>query len=737
MRVSTILSLLLIGGVCGGVSAAVLPSISAAAWARENATATARRDVETIVPASDERAPASAPIALEKRNGAFLGPEWLADFATPPREFRPLQIVHGQDLTDIKTVEYYRDQCGLGGLVVNVGGAGYVREQANWDRFVAGLRNVKAAGMRAWIYDEEGYPSLSAGGVVMEGRPELCSKELAFDRDAAEPFVVRDCYEFTHSSNNVFAARKYPNPLDRAATERFLDVTHRRYRAETGPELFEYVEAFFTDEPSMMAVNLGEIQEDIRRNVRTLDPLDPNKKKLPVVPWCDDLEERYREKYGVELRPNLRSLFEGNEENDRAVRRNFWSLVGELDAERFYKPLQDFCRENKNGPVASGHTLYEENIALHVPLDGNKLTVLKTFDLPGLDMLNSDPHAYFWGCWLAAAFPCSAAEFVGQRRVMTEVCDFSQIHGEQKKPCDLPAMEATATWQAAFGVTEYMLYYGINGGEKAPDRNESSHRDYCRYVGRLNAVLRDAAPVRPVLLYYPIEELQAEYLPIAEKFEIATQSEKSRQIFDSFNQLGEALSRAQISFYVVDRSTLRSLTKNPANAEEAARLAGKFKGVIFPRWSEKIEYDWADPNFRELWIADEEPIHRWEQIRPATADFAGERLVAEPASPDLIAGTFKREGRTIFVVSNPTTDDWRGSFRLAGGEDAGDAAGRWTLLDPKTGAVETFAAVDGEFPAELAGRRTLIFVSPVKSERGNVAELRTLDDSKVCADCVN
>jgi hypothetical protein len=156
------------------------------------------------------------------------------------------------------------------------------------------------------------------------------------------------------------------------------------------------------------------------------------------------------------------------------------------------------------------------------------------------------------------------------------------------------------------------------------------------------------------------------------------------------------------------------LTKNPENAEEAARLAGKFKGVIFPRWSEKVEYDWADPNFRELWIADENPICRWEEIRPATADFAGERLVAEPANPDLIAGTFEREGRTIFVVSNPTTNAWRGSFQLAGADGVEFETGRWTALDPKTGAVETFATDDGAFPAELAGRRTLIFVSPVK-----------------------
>ena len=121
MRFSAVLSLLLIGGVCGGVSTSVLPSISSATWAQEsgaqaleasetsdgaqasaaaegasNGSAPARRDVETVVPASDERAPAGAPIAFEKRGGAFLGADWLADFATPPREFRPLQIVQSR-----------------------------------------------------------------------------------------------------------------------------------------------------------------------------------------------------------------------------------------------------------------------------------------------------------------------------------------------------------------------------------------------------------------------------------------------------------------------------------------------------------------------------------------------------------------------------------------------------------------------------------------------------------------
>ncbi len=669
-----------------------------------------RKNVETVVPGSAESAPENdASITFSARSGEFLSEEWRADFATPPRAFRPLQIVHGRDLSDPSEVAYFRDACGLGGLVVNVGGADYIRSQENWDRFCLGVKNLKEAGMRAWIYDEDGYPSLSAGGVVLEGRPDLRALELAYDPEHDPPYYVRDCYEYTHSSNNVFKARRYPNPLNPEATARFIDVTHRRYRAEL-KDLYDYVEAFFTDEPAMMAANLGVIrEEDIRSRVPTIDPLDPDKKELAVVSWCDDVEARYQEKYGEELRPNLKSLFEGDSDADRKTRRQFWTLLGELDAERYYAQIQKFCHEDPNGPVASGHTLYEENLIMHVPLDGNKIEVLKKFDLPGMDMLNSDPVAYFYGCWAAAAFPCSAAAFIGNRRVMTEISDFSQQVSGDRKPVPLDAMEAVAGWQAAFGVTEFTLYYGI----KAADyRNEGTHRDYCRFVGRLNAVLRDATPDRPILLYYPIEEMQEEFRPYNGSLtDLSKQSERCQQIFNSFNTLGAGLSRIQTSFYVIDRKTLKSLTKTPDDPEEAERLRGKFSGIIFPRHSEKIDYDWAEPNFREYWVEEDAPINVWEDVARLLGDFSGPRLTAEPSCPSFVEGAFKRDGREIFVVTNADGAAWNGVLRLTGTADSFESK-RWTALDPKSGAIETFDAEENAFPAAFAGRQTLIFVSP-------------------------
>ena len=114
---------------------------------------------------------------------------------------------------------------------------------------------------------------------------ELVSKELVWDKDHPdEPFTVRDCYEFTHSCNNYAACRRYPNPLEPESTEKFIEVTHRRYKDELGEELYNKIEAFFTDEPSMMAVNLGQIPEDARRRVRRSTRSGPEKKNLPMRP---------------------------------------------------------------------------------------------------------------------------------------------------------------------------------------------------------------------------------------------------------------------------------------------------------------------------------------------------------------------------------------------------------------------------------------------------------------------
>ena len=649
--------------------------------------------------------------------GSLLPPGWQAEWENPSARMRPLQIVHGADLTDPARALYYRDECGLGGLVFNVGGAGYVNNQANWDRFVKGAKNLDAAGLRMWIYDEDGYPSLEAGGIVLAEHPELVSKELVWDKDTEEPFYVRDCFEFTHSANNFAGVRRYPNPLEKAADDRFVELTHKQYKKQLGDELYNKVEAFFTDEPSMMAVNIGLLREDLLAKVTVFDPIDPDKKNLPMLPWCSDLLERYQERWGEDLSKHYISLFTGDSPEDKQIRSRYWKLIGELFRERYFGTIHQWC-QSAGGPVASGHTLGEEDCALHVPTDGNKLTNLKEFDIPGLDLLTSDPVACREGNWATAAFPCSAARLIGQRRTMSEVSDHAEnLWKDMLVPLDW--MDATAAWQAAWGVTDFTLYYGIKGGDKFPYRNEASHKAYCDFVGRLNAILLDARPVRPVLLFYPIETLQEEYLPSAESFGSAPKSAKLAVVRDSFNMIGQSLVRAQIPFTLIDGQSIMELSDKqladytalivPNSAEVSQEALDRLDGV------------WRNSGARVFYANDEHPYNTPELLPEDVVRCGAPRLALTTPSDAITEGVFCRDGRLIFQLTNLTDTACDASSTLVlpkFGPFSTRAYGTdgWARLDPQTGESAPLAASAEEgtvkFNISVAPFQTVFVVAP-------------------------
>ena len=394
--------------------------------------------------------------------------------------------------------------------------------------------------MVVWIYDEKGYPSGAAGGLVLKENPEYEATELAFDASRTAPFLVRRAYEHTHASNNFFAARRYINLIDDRAVRSFIANTHEAYFTRLGPYFGTTVQATFTDEPSLITIDLGSLKKAV------VDPIDPNIRPLPAVPWCYDLAQRFRERDGrsaaAAAKP-VRGQFAARPPGAVPV------LVADrrTGGRALLCAIQTWCAGHHI--ASSGHTLWEEQLLHHVPLEGNALKVLGRMDVPGLDMLTSDPEQVVRDGWMTAALPASAAALYGRRRVMTEISDFSQTYGGHV-PATLPEMEATAAWQAAWGVTDFNLYYSpaLHAVEK--------YRAYCEYVGRLNAILKPAAMAPQVLLYYPIYDLWAEYLPVAERLQLQSQSQRAQQIVNSFTRLGQLLQQSQIAFMLTDHENL-------------------------------------------------------------------------------------------------------------------------------------------------------------------------------------
>ncbi len=636
--------------------------------------------------------------------------EWKA----PTLENRPLQIIHGQPIDENKCT-YFLDTCGLGGVVVAVPSVnGYVQNEENWKSTVKNIKTARAAGMRVWFYDELAWPSLSAGGAVLKRDPSLESLELAYDKSANNPFEVRKSYEYTFASMDTLRqALRHPNPLDPKATETFLDTTHRKLRDSLGLDLYHQIEAFFTDEPTLLGFSLLPIMTpENREKYRIADPLDWSKKILPTVVWRNGLDSLYNEKYGIALDKN--ALFGGDSLDAKKVRRNFWSMIGQLNADSYFGTIRRYCESDPKGPLASGHTLCEEGLALSVPVDGNKLEVLKEFQIPGQDLLNSVPNSQIRWHWMTNALPVSAAFFIGQRRVMTEISDHIQRNSAEPRLVSIDEMRAAAGVMASWGITEFTLYYTINGGKQFPYRTEVTHRAYCDFVGRLNAVLRKAELVRPLLLYYPIEVEQEEYIPMAGTINTGKLGTRSIDTAESLRAAGASLSKTQIPFLVVDAQTLTELANNESGLKNNSRTVRKlsdFSGLIMTKNA------YLD-NALEQRVRNVFPVVRYDvtkemackEMEELVSKITGPRLAFTPASEMIVLGSFIRQEQRIFSLVNTDKNTWSGKVRLKN-YGSFKPTETWLKLDPVSGKKETLKVTnEQEVSITLAPYETILII---------------------------
>jgi hypothetical protein len=632
-----------------------------------------------------------------------LEADWISAWSEPPVECRPLQILHGVPRGQATAAAMKKlKESGLGGIVCNVDFKNYLVSEGNWDNLIRAVEACREVGLVVWIYDEEGYPSGAAGGLVLKRNPAFEALALTYDKSRKEPFAFRPAYEHTHASNNFHAARRYPNLIDGRAVQCFIETTHDAYWRRLKKHFGKTIQALFTDEPSLMAVNIGPLPENVRKNVRVVDRLDEKVKPLPSVPWAGDLPTQYRKQYGQDLVAVRRSLFEGTGELDRQVRRRFWALVSDLVAERYFGGLQDWAQAH--GVASSGHTLWEETPLHHVPLEGNALKALGRMDIPGLDLLNSDPEAVIYSGWLTAGLPASAAILNGRRKVMTEVSDFSQRMAG-KGNASLTNMQAVAAWQAALGVTEFTLYY--NRGE----RSAGDYRSYCDFVGRLNSVLREARPVPEVLLYYPIYDLWAEYIPVAEKLTTQSQSKRMQQIQRSFLELGQRMVRRQISFAVVDHELLAG-----AEVRDAGLWIGvqRFKALVLPAG---VELPKPVTEKLERFEATGGQVFRAKASQPEI-DFdtlAGiyESGVLSVKTDRIIVGRFVRDERDILLVVNVASKPYTGAVTVKN-------AAEWLVAEPASGRFER-AKVNktGQITVSLSPRGAVLLIGPRKTVKAS------------------
>jgi len=432
-------------------------------------------------------------------------------------------------------------EAGNGGLVTNVSLQNYLRDEKAWDVLQRGIRIAHEEGLRVWIYDEEGYPSGAAGGLVLEREPSVEAQGLIRVVGPAGDIryeVVR-LYEATHATENFYKKRPYINILDPVAVQTFLEVTHGSYARVLEP-IGQYVEAFFTDEPSLISAYIPEGRDYPR-----------------TLPWHSRLPDEFRARKGYDLLPHRESLFVDVGEMDRKVRCDFYEVIADLCAETYFGGLQQWCQRHK--VASSGHLLGEETMVWQTDFDGDPFTCYRKFDIPGIDMILSNPEKimakdYF----LVPKLAGSACRLQGSGRLMCEISDF--FGRRDNTPATMDQMKCTAGILFSFGVTDLCSYYPLS---LAPDEEVkpgqfsiAEYRTYTDFAARLNCLFSSGKIETRVAVLYPIISLWAHFTPSNRSMYEPHPNSDVRYLDGAFTDLCRDLLRQQINYDIVDERSL-------------------------------------------------------------------------------------------------------------------------------------------------------------------------------------
>ncbi len=297
-------------------------------------------------------------------------------------------------------------------------------------------------GMKAWIYDENGWPSGFVGGKLLEEEKNrdryILVKEGAYDAEATANYLMTE-EELVRVSEKSSDATNYLNLyihtavstadiLNPDVVKQFLTLTHEAYKERFGEQFTQKIEGFFTDEPQYQRW---------------------------YTPYTDMMEIYWKEQYGEDILDGLGLLFV--EKNGyRSFRYRYWKAMQSLMLNNFAKQVYEWC--DNNGVQLTGHYVEEGSLGFQLMCCGGMLPFYEYEHIPGIDWL---------GKWtdnvLAAKQVGSVATQLGKNQVLTETFGCC---GWDVKPSDLRRIVSVQYVNGVNMMCHHLLPYSERGTRK-------------------------------------------------------------------------------------------------------------------------------------------------------------------------------------------------------------------------------------------------------------------------------
>ncbi|MBR7121139.1 MAG: hypothetical protein IKC94_02725 [Lentisphaeria bacterium] len=414
---------------------------------------------------------------------------------------------------------------GLGGFFMHarVGLAtAYLSDE--WFKLVAScLDEAAEQGMQAWLYDEDRWPSGAAGGMVTvekkyrirflsavenspqdDGDEKLLHVHFAIQLHEGKMAAYRRCDpgELRNGEKSIyfqvniapddpwFNGQAYLDTLNPEAVERFIEVTHEKYRKNFAADFGGVIPGIFTDEPNF----------------------DGYPQIGHSFPWTDKLPELFEKKYGYDLISSLPELYYPlSQSTFSRVRHDYRELVTELFCEAFGKKCGQWCQEN--GLCFTGHLHCEDTLEMQTFAVGSAMRFYQYMQMPGIDLLTEH-----WMIFNTVKQCTSVAAQLGLERRLTETYGCTGW--------DFPLMghKALGDWQLALGINfrcQHLAWYSMLGQAKrdypATISGQSpwaeNYSQLEEYFSRMITALDGGREIRDLLVIHPVESFWGRYTP--------------------------------------------------------------------------------------------------------------------------------------------------------------------------------------------------------------------------------
>ncbi|MHB1151356.1 MAG: glycosyl hydrolase [Eubacteriales bacterium] len=394
---------------------------------------------------------------------------------------------------------------------------------------------AKKLGMEAWSYDENGWPSGFAGGLLLADPANHATwldytteKEFPSGEDILGIYVLENnkiikvsnpCAEEYHVIRQKYDA-SYVDTMDADITRKFINATHEEYKKRVG--FNESMPGFFTDEPQYYRW---------------------------ATPWSNKMPQEFDAKYGYSVFSALPALFIDFEGSDE-FRYDYFKLCHELFINNFIKLLYEWCEEN--GCKITGHAVEESFLAGQMWCCGGVMPFYEYEHIPGIDYLGRGLSSD-----LSPKQIGSACAQLGKREVISEMfacCGWDVTPSELKRIAEL---------QYAGGVNmmcQHLYSYSIRGQRKRDyPAHYSEHLpwqnvlgDFNRFFNNLGYTLSLGEESVNTLVIHPIHSAYMKYKRPQDGHSIA---DLERHTTD----LSNLLSRNQIPYHWGDENMMAKI----------------------------------------------------------------------------------------------------------------------------------------------------------------------------------